>query len=218
MNPFRKAGLKALRQLNSLYKAPRQRRAVAAFHALQIGPGDLIIDCGANVGEITAGLARTGATVHAFEPNPVAFEVLKRETGSLPNVILHPCAVSDRAGTVTLYLHRHLAADPLGHSAGSSLMSGKHNLDPNNSIQVSAVDLAHFIDELPGPVRVLKIDVEGLEAVLLNHLLDRGMLGKVDQVFCETHEFKVPGLLAECRALRRRLAREGITHVNLDWA
>jgi hypothetical protein len=32
----------------------------------------------------------------------------------------------------------------------------------------------------------------------------------VDYIFCETHEFKVPGL-------RRRLADEGASHVNLDW-
>ncbi|MFU8831361.1 MAG: FkbM family methyltransferase [Wenzhouxiangella sp.] len=218
MNPLTKAGLKTLRQANNLYKARRKRRAKVIFHAMELQPGDLTIDCGANVGAITQLLARNGATVHAFEPNPIAFEVLARETDGMANVTLHQSAVSDRAGTAPLFLHRKLEQDPLGHSAGSSLVSAKHNLDPGNSIEVPMVDLADFIESLPGRVRLLKIDVEGLEAVLLNHLIDRGVLDRIDQVFCETHELKVPGLLADCRALRQRLARENITHVNLDWA
>ncbi len=218
MNPLTTAGLKMLRQANNLYKARRKRRAKAIFHAQELRPGDLAIDCGANVGEITRLLAANGATVHAFEPNPIAFEVLARETTDLGNVSLHQCAVSDRAGTARLFLHRKLKHDPLGHSAGSSLVGAKHNLDPDNSIEVPVVDLADFIESLPSRVRLLKIDVEGLEAVLLNHLIDRGVINRIDQVFCETHELKVPGLLADCRALRQRLARENITHVNLDWA
>jgi FkbM family methyltransferase len=218
MNPLTKAGLKILRQANNAYKAGRKRRAKAIFHGIELKPGDLTIDCGANIGEITLTLARDGATVHAFEPNPIAFEVLARETAALDNVRLHQCAVSDHAGTAKLFLHRKLSHDPLGHSAGSSLVSAKHNLDPDNSIEVPVVDLADFIESLPGRVRLLKIDVEGLETVLVNHLIDRGVIDRIDQVFCETHELKVPGLLADCRALRQRLARENITHVNLDWA
>ena len=41
-------------------------------------PGDIIIDAGANVGDVTSKCARTGATVHAFEPNPVCFASSER--------------------------------------------------------------------------------------------------------------------------------------------
>ncbi len=218
MRALTQAGLKTLRQLNNLYKAPRKRRAARAFEALRLGPDDLAIDCGANVGDITARLARDGARVHAFEPSPIAFEALTRRVGQIANVSLHNSAVSDHNGTAKLYLHRKLDRDPLGHSAGSSLIAGKHNLDADNSVEVTAIDLAEFIAGLGERVRLLKIDVEGLEAVLINHLIDRKVIERIDQVYCETHEFKVPGLAADCRALRKRLSREGIGHVNLDWA
>lgn len=217
MNPFTNIGLKAIRKINKLFKAPRQRRATAAFDAVELGPDDIAIDCGANVGEVTARLAANGATVHAFEPNPIAFEALTSSTAGLDSVILHQCAVSDHDGTARLYLHRKHKRDPLGHSTGSSLSVGKHNLDGDNSIDVPTIDLAGFIEGLPGRVRILKIDVEGLEVLLINHLIDRGVLDRIDHVFCETHEFKVPGLLAQCRELRLRLASENIRNVNLDW-
>ena len=51
---------------------------IAAFHRL--GPGDVAIDCGANLGAITRIMARGGAEVHAFEPNPDAYAVLKART------------------------------------------------------------------------------------------------------------------------------------------
>ncbi len=217
MNPITSITLKMLRRANAWHKQSRQQKAIDAFHKIRFEPGEIAIDCGANVGDVTLDLARRGATVYAFEPNPAAFAVLTERVQDFPAVHCRQQAVSDRAGSVQLYLHRKQTADPLYHSAGSSLVKDKHNLDPTRFIDVEAVDLAEFINSLPSRVRLLKIDVEGLEAVLVNHLIDRRVLRHVDRVFCETHEFKVPGLLGECRRLRRRLAAEGMTQVNLDW-
>ena len=62
----------------------RNQRAAMARGLLQgilsmLKPGDLVLDCGANVGAVTGPLAETGATVHAFEPDPFAFEKLKKK-------------------------------------------------------------------------------------------------------------------------------------------
>src|SRR3546814_8424189 len=46
--------------------------------AKRLRPGDIAIDCGANVGRFTRPIAEGGATVHAFEPNPDAFAELSR--------------------------------------------------------------------------------------------------------------------------------------------
>lgn len=218
MNLVRKVALKGLRKLNSAWKAPRKRRALRDFEGVSLQSGDLAIDCGANIGELTVQMARHGAEVHAFEPNPQAMAVLENATQGLPTVHRHAAAVSDHDGWASLYLHRKQGLDPLGHSAGSSLVAGKHNLDPDCAVQVPVVDIARFIRELDRPVKLLKIDIEGLEARLLNHLLDEELLDCIEYVFCETHEFKVPGLWRQCRDLRRRLAASGADHVNLDWA
>lgn len=209
--------MKVARALHGWQKAPRQREALRAFHRFPLGPGDIAIDCGANIGDVTLTLAAGGATVHAFEPFPEAFAVLERRTRDFPHVHCHPRAVADCSGSTQLFLHRRRSEDPLKHSAGSSLIAEKHNLDPQRSIEVEKVDLAEVIQDLGPRVKLLKIDVEGFEVRLLNHLLDTGAIHAVDQVFCETHEFKVARLYRDIRRLRQRLAAEGIEHVNLDW-
>ena len=44
------------------------------------------MDCGANVGDITVFLAKTGAEDVALEPNPVAFAQLERRCAGYSNV------------------------------------------------------------------------------------------------------------------------------------
>ncbi|MCC5871147.1 MAG: FkbM family methyltransferase [Gammaproteobacteria bacterium] len=207
---------KLTRELYGWSKAPRQHKAQRAFAELRLGPGDIAIDCGANVGDVTLAMASGGATVHAFEPFPEAFAVLARRTRDLPNVHCHQRAVADRSGSTRLFLHRHRSDDPLKHASGSSLLATKHNLDPSRFIDVEMVALTDVIHDL-GTVNLLKIDVEGFEIRLLNHLLDTGAINAIDQVFCETHEFKVAGLYRDLKRLRQRLKAAGIDHVNLDW-
>jgi FkbM family methyltransferase len=217
MNPLQKAGLKSLRQFNWLWKLRRRRQALRQFQSISFQPGDIAIDCGANIGDVTMDLVSRGALVHAFEPNPLAMDVLRERIAGGDNVVCHEKAVAETDDGARLYLHHRLNEDPLGHSAGSSLIGTKHNLDIDRFIEVETVDLALFIAQLPERVKLLKIDVEGLEARLVNHLIDRNVIDRIDHVFCETHKFKVPDLAAQCRRLRRRLRRNNIQHVNLDW-
>ena len=51
-----------------------------------INPGDLVIDCGANVGKVTDYFSSKGATVIAFEPNQFAFSYLKEKFKYNPEV------------------------------------------------------------------------------------------------------------------------------------
>jgi Met-10+ like-protein len=53
---------------------------VYRLNALDVGPAELIVDVGAGVGDFTLAAARRfpQSDVHAFEPNPRAFELLER--------------------------------------------------------------------------------------------------------------------------------------------
>jgi len=66
-------------------------------------------------------------------------------------------------------------------------------------------------------VRLLKIDIEGAEVPLLEALLDHPALEKVDMIFCETHENRLPALAARTEALRKRVAGLARPKINLDW-
>lgn len=205
------------KKTNKLLKAPRWHAAQKQFDRVTLRPHDIAIDCGASVGDVTAMLVAGGARVTAFEPNPDAYAMLSARFLDNDRVTCVPAAVTDVVGAERLYLNRRYDRDPLGHSSGSSLLSSKHNLDASRYVEVRTIDLAAFIHALGQRVRVLKLDIEGAEFRVLNHLIDTGAIARIDHVFCETHEFKAPGLAAERRILRRRLRHEEICHVNLDW-
>src|SRR5262245_56327195 len=74
--------------------------------------GDIAIDCGANLGVHTRSLAATGATVHAFEPDPYTFKCLREAMKGAPNVHLINSAVSVCDGPGVLYRARGFDTDP----------------------------------------------------------------------------------------------------------
>lgn len=187
-----------------------------AFHAL--GPLDIGIDCGANLGAITRVMAAHGAEIHAFEPNPVAFAALTRATAGMPNVRRHPQAVLDAPGRMTLHLHLNDALNPERFSSSSSLMPDKRNVDPGRGIEVEVIDLPAFIEALGRPVALLKIDVEGAEYAILHALIERGTIARIGRVFAETHAHAIPRLQATDADLRRRIAALGLSEkIDLTW-
>jgi FkbM family methyltransferase len=185
--------------------------------AANLQAGDVAIDCGANVGEVTARLAATGATVYAFEPNPHAFLRLAKRFRSHPKVHCLEKAVLDRGGKIPLFLHTNAAADQIKWSAGSSTLAFKSNVNPKNFVEVEAVDLAEFVLQLERPVRLIKLDVEGVECRIINRLLDSGAINRVGLLLVETHERKIPELREEMSVLRARISAEKRTNIHLDW-
>lgn len=185
---------------------------------LGLAPGDLAIDCGANVGNVTLALARRGAEVHAFEPDPDAFAVLRGRVKGVAGVHLHRQAVSDRPGKQRLYRHVDAATDPVRWSVGSSLLPFKGNVDAAAFVEVETVDLAAFVLALHRFVEVIKLDVEGVECGIVHRLLDSGAIERVGTVLVEVHERHIPQTRPEVQGLRERLARDGLEErVRLDW-
>src|SRR5688500_6473496 len=88
-----------------------------------LGEQDIAIDCGANIGHYTAIMARSGATVYAFEPNPIAFNVLSEKFHNVSNVQCLQKAVYTENTKLPLYFHENASTDPLHWSTGSSLLS-----------------------------------------------------------------------------------------------
>src|SRR3546814_20349720 len=74
--------------------------------AKRLRPGDIAIDCGANVGRFTRPIAEGGAPVHAFEPNPDASAELSRTLAGFASVPLHQQAVAANPGAGTLHFQK----------------------------------------------------------------------------------------------------------------
>jgi FkbM family methyltransferase len=103
-------------------------------------PGDLAVDCGANMGVVTAVLAATGADVIAFEPDPFAFGHLTTTFADRPNVTLINAAVGVGAGSVRLMRANNFADNPQGASVKSTILDGGRRIDADNSVEVPLVD------------------------------------------------------------------------------
>lgn len=185
----------------------------------KVGPGSLVLDCGANVGEISALFLARGADVIAFEPDPVAYEALLRKVGHHPNLTLHKKAVSDRPGTASFFFHKDRTEGQGGaeFTVSSTLVAEKKNVDVNHSINVELVDLDAFIQGLDRKIDILKMDVEGAEIAILSKLIDRGTYREIGLMLVETHETKIPGHEGEVALLRSRIASLGIENIRLNW-
>ena len=188
---------------------------ISEFAAL--GPDDGAVDCGANVGNVTARMASKGATVYAFEPNPYAYQVLKERFLGVPNVHCLNKGVLDRDDTMQLYLHENAHEDQVKWSTGSSLLEDKGNIDPDSFVEIEVIDLARFIKELDREIEVLKMDVEGVECQIINKLIDSKVIDNIKFLIAETHEKKNPSLKEETDKLRKRIDEENLSNINLNW-
>jgi FkbM family methyltransferase len=128
-----------------------------------VSEGDSVIDVGAHHGAYTVVLARlVGPSGHvlAIEPSSRSWVMLKRniDLNGLRNVEVRQTAVSSTSGTGTLLVH----AD----SSRNRLVYSKESV--SDSAGAEAVGLV-TLDEVARhrPVKFLKIDVEGAEALVL---------------------------------------------------
>lgn len=182
----------------------------------QLGQESVVVDCGAHVGFASVLFAKTGASVWSFEPNPHAYQVLKRRTRKFPQVCTFEAAVTDGSSSHSkLFMHSQHHEDPVAFASGSSLRSDKPNVS-SASVDVNAVDLAAFLLEI-GPVQILKIDIEGYEVALIPHLVERNALQNVENVWVELHDRKWPSLSRETLEMRALCADVPTTRFSWDW-
>lgn len=130
-----------------------------------IKPGMVVVDIGAHVGYYTLLAAKqVGPTgkVYAFEPEQDNHALLLKNIrmNGYNNVVAARMALSDRAGTSTLYL--------TGLDSGRHSMY-HHGLPERGSAPVETTTLDSFLASEEWPrVDLVKIDVEGAEVAVLD--------------------------------------------------
>ena len=183
-----------------------------------IDSGSLVIDCGANIGDITALFLGRGAQVICFEPDPMAFSALQKRFGGNPRIRLINSAVSDQNGKASFYLHKD-RRDGGGeeYTVSSSLLREKKNVDAQKGIVVELTDLSEYVSALGRKVDVLKLDVEGAEISILKKMIREGTYADIGLMLVETHETKIPGHDREVADIRELIREKGISNIGLNW-
>jgi FkbM family methyltransferase len=183
----------------------------------EIGTASVAIDCGANVGDVTLKLARRGAKVYAFEPNPHAFKQLVERTKNFKNVTCINKGVWDRNATTQLFFHQNAAGDEVFWSFGSSIVKEKSNVNSGRSIEVEVIDLIAFIKNLNQKVDFLKMDIEGAEVEILEQFLQQALYKQVALTVVETHDRKISTQKPQMDRIRQIIKQKQIKNILLTW-
>jgi FkbM family methyltransferase len=176
--------------------------------------GDVVIDCGANVGEVSEYFLSKGALVHAYEPNAHAYGVLLKRIGRNKKLYFYPHAVSNFAGRSKLFLHHNHHECEVNFSQAGSLKSEKDNLG-DDFMEVDVVNIKDVLDQ-HDHIRLMKIDIEGGEYDIMDEVLRQ--IDKIDYILLETHERKNASFMEKNNALLAQIERTGAGHkIFTDW-
>jgi len=147
-------------------------RATTKLFKQVVKEGNMVVDLGANIGYFTllaAKLVGENGKVFAFEPEPQNYSYLKKniKLNNYNNVETLQKAVSDRNGKTELYVCSY---DTGHHSINQyngieAYSRGRHT--EKHSIEIETVALDSFLEGKTDHVDVIKMDVEGAEALAL---------------------------------------------------
>jgi FkbM family methyltransferase len=138
----------------------------------RLRPGDVALDCGANLGLFTTMMAeRVGSVgaVHAFEPSPGARSDLERvvRLNQLNWVVVNPCAVADVCGEASFCdVTETDVRRESSHLQGSERSVFTASL-AHHEVRVSVTTLDRYVSDKRIRPRLIKVDVEGAEFEVL---------------------------------------------------
>jgi len=121
--------------------------------------GDVVIDIGAGIGEFTLWCAGTGARVISFEPDPLAFACLDRNTETIAGVQIFPYALWKERTNLRLH-------GSLDTTESSLIEDGKAN-SRNADVEAWTLDELEFLTRL-AMIDLMKIDGEGVEPEIIS--------------------------------------------------
>jgi FkbM family methyltransferase len=163
--------------------------------AAAVKPGTVVYDIGSWHGFFAGVMAAHGARqVHVFEPLPANAERIRRLVALNPAkaIMLHACAVGARETEMDLMI---MPETSMAKLEASSFQSGQTSTE-RVRVKVRALDAMVAAGEIEPPA-LMKIDVEGAEAMVLTGARDT-IRRHQPVIFAEVHS---SALLAECMAL-----------------
>jgi FkbM family methyltransferase len=166
-------------------------------YVYELEPTSVVLDVGAHEGAFTREIRRRhGCRVYAFEPIRSHFQAIEALAGPDVQVFNFGIGARNRSERITLS----------GDSSSIFGTPAPATEPARASEQVEIRSFADVLEELGlGYVDLLKLNVEGSEYEILEHLLDRGLAERFANIQVQFHEL-VPDAAARRQAIRERLA------------
>jgi FkbM family methyltransferase len=175
-------------------------------------PGDICLDIGANVGDVSSHLIKLGFKVRAYEPDPRCAEFLRRRFLKIEEdrFQLHEQAVSDHNGFTTIYFGTLT-------TESSSILETKPGTVATGGHEVEVQSINSVLDS-SGYAALIMMDIEGAEYDVLNEMLKPANQGKFGLCVAETHANKIPNLGPQHQKVLELIDKYGLgDRVLLDW-
>jgi len=147
-------------------------------------PGDTVVDVGANIGYLSAfirQLVGPAGAIYCFEPVPDYAALLEAAVSKVANIHVFRQAVGDREGRVAIKIS---GRENTGwNTIVPGLMKERTGI---RNVEVPLTTLARHLEEWDVPsVRLIKIDVEGAEFLVLKGLAPWLEKGKRPHIITE---------------------------------
>lgn len=153
-----------------------------------VGPGDTVLDIGANVGAVSMILAQlVGETgkIHAFEPQLRLANLFQQtlEHNHVSNVFLHNLALGAQQALLDMYIHPT--------NSGAASLTRKYE-GVEEKISVPVVNTTDYLSQLNLPsIRFVKIDVEGYEYEVIQGAFEYFMTNPPEAILFELNDHSV---------------------------
>lgn len=140
-------------------------------------------------------------TVHVFEPVEEFANIISNRFKHNKKIVVHPAALGTSTDTSTIYLER----------GGTSLVK---KTDTETEIQV--LDAHTFITSLGRQIDVMKINIEGAEYDLLEHIVTHGDTSCIKNIQIQFHAF-VPNAVERRERIQSALSKTHRQTYNYDF-
>lgn len=198
--PLRRIVRSATKRAAAVQRQVQLRADRSALSARLNGSGQrgLFIDCGSNQGQgfryFSQFFAPALYDAILIEPNPHCWASLQDEiakSAATRRIRLIKAAASTDAGTAQFFGLTERGDNPL--SEGGSIVAGHNSAlyesDPNSALTVETISLADLIvaQAQTYDAIVMKLDIEGAELDVLDHLLSTGAIDRLYALYVEFH-------------------------------
>lgn len=165
----------------------------------RIGPNDLVIDVGGYRGDFAAAIReKTGCSAMVFEPHPGFAAALRARFAADEKVQVIAYGLAGRDAVMLL--------SDADDASSTQATSGSVLEVPMRQAATSFAELG------VGAVALMKVNIEGGEFDLLPHLIESGLIKRIDNLQVQFHDF-VPDAASRRELIRRALLQ---TH-DLEW-
>jgi FkbM family methyltransferase len=160
----------------------------------------VVLDVGGYEGNWAAQIReRYGCKVHVFEPMPAFAKYIRERFLSDEGILVHTYGLSDATATADISVAKDGSSVHKGGGGETCMIKLRRAADVFSELGLSRVDL-------------MKINIEGCEYELLEHLCASGAISRIENVQVQFHDF-VPEAAERMARVQEML---GKTH-ELSW-